>query len=172
MLKDINQKIEIITALTAFSKNPQGFLLFSGANGTGKSFAAMAVYEVVSPFDLPFYDYDVARFLTQADLNILWSEFNTKHKETNTFLKDLYGSKLLILDDVGTRTPTEAYMDFLYAVVDKRYTLRSSRGTIITTNLNSTDMRQKFGDAFVSRVASGKCFKFEGLDRRFKAFEF
>lgn len=166
-IKYLNQKKDVVDFIEAFAKSPKGFLLLSGKNGTGKSYAAMAAYNAVTPYRLPAYDRDIAIFTTQTDLNLRWSEENAKHGETMTLLKELARCKLLVLDDIGTRIPSEAFMDFLYAVADKRYSNRDIGGTIVTTNLNVTDMRERFGDAFVSRVASGKCFRFEGEDRRF-----
>lgn len=164
-IMELDQSEEMRCHLNAFAASPRGFVLLSGKNGTGKSYASLEAYNAFSPYRLPDFDHDVAWFITQAELNLLFSEGNTKY-----LLEELIKSTLLVLDDIGTRTPSEAFMDFLYALVDKRYTLRNKKGTIITTNLNATSMRQMFGDAFVSRVASGKCFRLEGKDRRFNDF--
>lgn len=166
-IRDLNQDEKLKSTLEVFAKNPSGFILLSGKNGTGKSFAAMAVYEQVSPFKLPYHDRDIAYFLTQAELNMIWQKQFKEHGHAYHLLEDVIKSQLLILDDIGTRIPSDSFMDFLYEVADKRYSLKNVKGTIITTNLNMTDMREKFGDAFVSRVASGKCFRIEGTDRRF-----
>lgn len=166
-IEDLDQPQEIKTALREFAKCPTGFILLSGSNGTGKSTAALAVYNAVTPFKLPAYDHDIAMFINQAELNILWNEHISKFGETNSLLKILTKSKLLVLDDLGTRAPSDAFCDFLYAVADKRNKHRREVGTIITTNLNSNELRLKFTDAFFSRVASGICFRIEGKDRRF-----
>ncbi len=166
-ISDLNQSDDIKKVLHDFSLQPRGFILLSGKNGTGKSFAARAVYDVVSPCKLPAYDLDIAYFLTQSQLNILWQKNFKDYGQTHYLLKILTNTKLLILDDLGTRTPSDPFMDFLYETADQRFELRHSKGTIITTNLNHADMREKFGDAFVSRAASGKCFRLDGDDRRF-----
>lgn len=168
-IETLDQSEELRCHLNAFAASPRGFVLLSGRPGTGKSYAALAAYNAFAPYRLPAYDYDIARFITQAELNILWHKHNTEHG-TSYLLDALTKTKLLILDDLGTRTPSVAFMDFLYVVADNRYSRRETRGTIITTNLNSKDMRDMFGDAFVSRVASGKCFRLEGKDRRFNEF--
>ncbi len=168
-IRKLDQVDIVKSTLEEFAISPRGFILLSGKNGTGKSYAAMAVYEEVTPFKLPFYDRDIAYFLTQAELNILWQKDHKEFGHTLHLLEILSNTKLLILDDLGTRTPSDAFMDFLYEVSDNRFRDKETKGTIITTNLNMTDMREKFGDAFVSRVASGKCFRLEGKDRRFNA---
>lgn len=166
-METINQPEEIKKYLIDWAQHPQGFLLLSGKNGTGKSFAADRIYEKMGHCKRPYHNPDLALFYTQATLNIKWLDM-FKHDGATYLYSTLIQTKLLVLDDIGTRTPTDAFMDFLYAVVDDRYNNR--KATIITTNLSSTDMREKFGDAFTSRVASGKCFRLEGKDRRFKEF--
>ncbi len=160
---EIDQPEEIKDCLKQFSKNPQGFLLLSGWNGTGKTYAAEAVF---NSFYCPDSDYHM--FTTQTDLNLRWQKQIKEWGETTYLLNQVIMTKLLVLDDIGTRVPTEAFMDFLYAVIEKRDRNRALVGTVITTNMNSSDMRLKFGDAFTSRVASGKCFRLESKDRRFK----
>lgn len=166
-VNDLKQKQDVIDSIKAFIADPKGFLLLSGKNGTGKSYAALAAYNAISPFVYPGYDMDIAFFITQADLNMMWTKHLAAHGETVSLLQGLTSCKLLVLDDIGTRTPSEPFMDFLYTLADKRWMDREKHATIVTTNLNAADMREKFGDAFVSRVASGKCFRFEGKDRRF-----
>lgn len=160
-----NQPEDMKKKLYSFAKNPKGFVVLAGKNGTGKTFIAEAIHR-----DFPCYDTDFNLFISQTQLNLKWQKFLNDYGETMYLLNQILQTKLLILDDIGTRVPSDAFMDFLYAIVDSRYRERDYRGTVITTNLNSADMRQKFGDAFVSRVASGLCFRFEGEDRRLIEF--
>lgn len=161
---DLDQPQEVIQTLSEFARSPKGFIVLAGKNGTGKTFAALQVYNYVTPYRLPAYDKELAIFINQAGLNIKLNECEYK----NSLLGDLIKTKLLVLDDLGTRQPTETFNDFLYALIDQRYNLRDNRGTIITTNLNASAMRVFFGDAITSRVASGTCFRFDGEDRRFQ----
>lgn len=137
----------------------------SGANGAGKSFVAEAIYELHTPFKLPNYDKDIAYFISQADLNEKWLDEKTQgsSKELSDRLK---GTKLLVLDDLGTRIPSDAFLDFLFALIDHRWRSRDTLGTIITTNLIAQEVRTKFGDAILSRIASGIIIRFDGEDRR------
>lgn len=156
---------QVIEDLKEYVIKPQGFLFFVGKNGRGKSFAAMNIYERVTPFKLPYHDHDIAWFINQADLNMMFSECDG---HTGSLMKQACRTKLLILDDLGTRTPSAAFMDFIYAVIDKRWNERDHKGTIITTNLDSGRIRKDFGDAIFSRMASGRNYVFEGADRRFE----
>lgn len=164
--EEVNQSPEIVDVLKNFAKCPRGFLLLAGTNGTGKTFAAMKVYESFAKYKLPKYDIDNAWFITQAALNLEFNKYNKKYGYTDPLLENLCKTQLLILDDIGTRTPSEPFMDFLYMVADTRYEKRHQLGTVITTNLKMGAMREKLSDAFVSRVASGKCFRIDGEDRR------
>lgn len=165
-LDEINGKPkEYIEKIMQYAKSPKGFLLLSGSNGTGKSFIAQAIYN-----SYHIHDSDLKMFTTQTDLNMKWQKQIKDWGETTYLLNQITSTKILVLDDIGTRTPTESFMDFLYAIADKRYENKFNCCTIITTNLNSKDMRGRFGDAFVSRVASGICLRYDGPDRRFQEF--
>jgi len=158
-----NQPIETIEYLKKFASNPFGFIVLVGENGRGKTFAAEAVYQdfVCSSWE--------KKFITQSELNTLWEEEKKKYGSHSDLVTRFSDYKLLILDDIGTRKPSESFMDFLYVLVDNRY--RSKRGTIVTTNKTALEIRELFGDAFLSRVASGKNIRVEGpIDRRMNTF--
>lgn len=164
-IQELQRTPEEKAALLRMAQEATNFLLLSGPNGTGKSFAAKAVYSLVSPYALPAYDHESAIWTNQTDLNAEYID-SFKDDSTANLLKKVKNTKLLVIDDLGTRVPTEAFMDFLYAVVDKRYNDKAFKGTIITTNLGYNEMRAKFGDAFTSRVASGTSLRIDGADRR------
>ncbi len=163
---------QVIEDLKDFVINPTGFILLVGKNGRGKSHAAMKIYEQFTPYKLPAYDREKAWFINQADLNILFSEANEIYGSSMSLLKQAYSTNLLVIDDLGTRAPSIAFMDFLYAVVDKRWNKRATHATIITTNLDSARIRKDFGDAIFSRIASGKNYVLIGEDRRFTELGF
>jgi len=163
---------EVIADLQEYAKNPQGFVMLVGKNGRGKSYAAMKIYQHNTPYALPAYDHDCAWFINQADLNLLFSEANETYSHATSLLRKACKPKLLILDDLGTRTPSTAFGDFLYALIDKRWNERVDKGTVITTNLDSTKLRKDFGDAIFSRIASGRNYVVIGEDRRFTELGF
>jgi len=160
-----NKTPEQMEKIQAFARNPKGFLLLAGANGTGKSFVAEVIYQLHARYKLPYYDMDEAFFINQASLNERWLR---EKSEGNSFeLCDrLQKTKLLVLDDLGTRSPSDAFGEFLYAIIDYRWHSRDTLGTIITTNMTGKVTREKFGDAILSRIASGINIRFDGEDRR------
>ena len=164
-LHEINQKSEaFIQAVNRFVAQPKGFFLIAGKNGNGKSFAARAIFE---HFTNPLSDN---QFWNQAKLNMHFSNTHAKWGDTSYILGEILKAPLLVLDDIGTRKPSDAFMDFLYWIADQRYENRDHQATIITTNLNSNAMREVMGDAFTSRVASGICIRWDGPDRRGEEF--
>lgn len=165
-LREIDKKTpEQMEKIMTFAKNPKGFLLLAGANGTGKSFAAQAIYEVHATFKLPYYDMEEAFFINQSDLNERWLQSKQENGSSDLSSR-LKQTKLLVLDDLGTKTPSDAFGDFLYGLIDYRWNQRSTLGTIITTNMTGKITRERFGDAILSRIASGIQIRFDGEDRR------
>ncbi len=163
-LTEIDQKTpEFMQAIDAFVKRPAGFLIISGSNGSGKSFVARAIHDHFAPHMYP-------AFWNQVQLNMEWQKDMLQYREASYLLDSLIEVPLLVLDDLGVRAPSEAFMDFLYMLSESRYELGSKRGTIITTNLNAHMMRERFGDPFFSRVASGLCLRCDGPDRRCSKF--
>lgn len=164
-MDEIEQSPEILAKIKEYSDDPYGFLVLAGKNGTGKSFAAKKILYSQSGKEY-FHDSDHRLFITQAQLNIRWQSQIKNWGDTLYLLKQMNAVRLLVLDDIGTRIPSEAFMDFLYAIIDFRCDCKESLPTIITTNLTSKQIRENFGDAFTSRICSGEVIKFEGVDRR------
>jgi DNA replication protein DnaC len=160
-ISEIDDKSEAyMKHVDEFALNPVGFFLISGKNGNGKTFTAEAIY---GKFYHPCGDN---MFWNQADLKMKWQSLYAKYGSTEHFFNEIVKAPLFVLDDLGTTRPSENFMEFLYIIADKRHKLKHTHGTIITTNLNSNSMREIFGDAFVSRVASGRIIRHDGPDRR------
>ncbi len=156
---EIQQDLEITAKLKEFCETYRGFLLLPGSSGTGKSYASVCCMGKY------LEKKEDCFFVNVADLFVTWLGLKqTGHSELH--LLEKYGEcELLILDDVGTRAPSEAFLDFLYLLINKR-SGKTSVGTIISTNLGYQDLAQKLGDAILSRISSGLIAKFTGKDRR------
>lgn len=164
-VSEINEKPEdYMRHVNEFVANPKGLFLISGNNGNGKTFTAQAIYD---HFWNPHTDN---QFWNQADLKMKWQSLYAQYGNTDYFFNEVVKAPLLVLDDIGTTRPTEAFMEFLYCIANKREKFKDMCGTIITTNLNSNSMREMFGSAFVSRIACGRCVRHDGKDRRSMLF--
>lgn len=163
---------DVIIDLKDYIENPSGYVLLAGENGTGKSHVGLHVYTFQTPYVLPAFDIDLAWFINQAELNMVYSDANEKYGSAMGILKQACNTKFLVIDDLGTRNPSAPFMDFLYAIIDRRWNERKAKGTLITTNRGSMELRNNFGDAIFSRIASGRTYIVTGPDRRFNRIEF
>lgn len=157
--ENLDQSSDVASELKEFCKSFRGFMLLPGSCGTGKSFASACC---LSEF---LKNHQDAKFVNIADLFVTWIELKQSGKSEIFLLKTYSEIQLLVLDDLGTRTPSEAFLDFLYLLINQRMGKRSL-GTIISTNLNYNELAQKLGDAILSRISSGIIVKFTGKDRR------
>lgn len=161
-----NKPLEFIKMIKEYANNPKGFLLIAGTNGNGKSYSAKCIYEKNTQYVLPNYDDDEAIFIKHDDLKDRLLESFRKWGTLEYEKKKFNSTKLLILDDLGAREPTEQMIGFLHSILDQRYEDRKNVGTVITTNLNSKTFAEKFSSAILSRVGSGKKYRLDSPDRR------
>lgn len=163
---------QVLEEMKEFISSPFGFVLFSGKNGRGKTYVAQKVYDALATYKLPQYDREEAWLMNQVTIKTQWDFQRAEFGHTSKLLGEMCIAKLLVLDDLGIREPSAAFMEFLYGVADSRFNNRHRLGTIVTSNLSSKAMIEQFGEAFFSRIASGKIFVFDGKDRRFENLGF
>jgi DNA replication protein DnaC len=147
--------------LMDFWENPIEFILLCGNAGRGKTYSACCV--LIAYWKSGGGD---GLFVSASELYLKWKEKISEYGSAMSLANRLMEVKILVLDDLGIRTPTDAFLDFLYAIINGR--MNERMGTIFTTNLTSTQMTEKLGEALSSRICSGKIIKFEGKDRRIK----
>lgn len=149
---------EILSSIKPFLISPKGFLLLQGDTGRGKTYTACCVakeFLKLSPS---------VKFTTQESMNLVWL---SAHAEGKVFKFFEYFScpDLLIIDEIGIKAPSEAFLGFFLSVVNDR--INSPRkATIFTTNSTAIEIAEQMGKAMLSRLCSGKIVKFEGKDRR------
>lgn len=131
-----------------FKKSYQN-LLFYGTVGTGKSFLSGCIArELLSQGFAVIYFSACGLFETLARYS-----FDTREKENlYNFYKDLYNSDLVIIDDLGTEVTNSFVTSQLFSLLNERH-LRQ-KATIISTNLNLQEMRDRYSDRIFSRITS------------------
>lgn len=131
-----------------FKKSYQN-LLFYGTVGTGKSFLSGCIArELLSQGCAVIYFSACGLFETLARYS-----FDTKAKEElYNFYKDIYNSDLVIIDDLGTEVTNSFVTSQLFSLIGERH-LRH-KATIISTNLNLEEMRDRYSDRIFSRITS------------------
>lgn len=146
--------------LLKWSWNPQGFLLFAGLSGRGKTYAACCCIDALRKKNRDAQ----MRFSSVSTLYSQWRKYKEEGKNELALIDKYSHLSIFILDDLGQRTPTDSFLEFLYMLINARDV--KNRGTIITSNLPSAQMIEKLGDAITSRICSGSIFRFDGKDRR------
>lgn len=151
------EQIEVFNGVVAFLnefKAPQGHsgrcMTMLGNTGTGKSHLACAVALCV----IKRYG-GTARFSSVSEINRLVREsksYNTKYSETEVI--EAFGNyDLLIVDEVGIQSGTDAESRALFDVFNARY--QNMKSTIVISNLNQAQVREALGQRIFDRLKEG-----------------
>jgi len=166
-IKNLNS--ENFKILRDWATDPKSFILFAGKTGRGKTYAAIAtMYFFQYVKNIPWHEQ---KFIEMSDLNQIWmANFASSEIGSNfSLLEKLKHCKVLILDDIGVKKPTESFLDFIYCLINHRCN-DDSLITIFTTNCTSEELNKDFGPRITSRISQGKIAKFEGPDLRMNKF--
>lgn len=137
-------------------------LFFYGTVGTGKSFLSGCIAG-----NLLQQSHSVIYFSSSALFDTLARyAFDAKAKsDLYHFHKDLYNADLLIIDDLGTELTNSFVTSGLFACLNERH-LRK-KATIISTNLNLEELRDRYSERIFSRITSNfQVLKLSGPDIR------
>ncbi|MFC1957638.1 ATP-binding protein [Chloroflexota bacterium] len=110
-----------------FAKSPDGWMVFQGVNGCGKTHLAAAIVNYRYQLKKP------ALFIVVPDfLDHLRSSFSPESKISyDQLFESVKSTPLLVLDDFGEQATTPWAQEKLYQVINHRYNARLS--TVITT---------------------------------------
>lgn len=151
------EQIEVFNGVVAFLnefKAPQGHsgrcMTMLGNTGTGKSHLACAVASHV----IKHYG-GTARFSSVSEINRLVREsksYNTKYSETEVI--EAFGNyDLLIVDEVGIQSGSDAESRALFDVINARY--QNMNPTIFISNLNKDQLKAALGERIYDRIKEG-----------------
>jgi len=129
-----------------FAKSPDGWLVFMGDNGCGKTHLAAAIVNYRYKLKEP------AMFIVVPDfLDHLRSTFSPESKISyDQLFESVKGTPLLVLDDFGKQTTTPWAQEKLYQVINYRY--NAWLPTVITTNCSADEI----DSPIISRFADSK----------------
>ncbi len=132
-----------------FTKDYQN-LFFYGTVGVGKSFLTGCIAQ-----ELLQKGHSVIYFSSSGLFDILARySFDSRSKDSlYRFYEDLYQCDLIIIDDLGTEVTNTFVTSQLFACLNERALRRKS--TIISTNLNLEELRDRYSDRIFSRITSG-----------------
>lgn len=125
-------------------------IVMIGDTGTGKSHLACAVASLV------IKEYGgTARFTSVSEINRLVREskgYNAKYSETEVI--EAFGNyDLLIVDEVGIQSGSDAESRALFDVFNARY--QNKKSTIVISNLNQAQVREALGQRIFDRLKEG-----------------
>lgn len=146
--------------LQAWVIEPQGACILSGIRGVGKTYITACMleeYTRVTTKRAVFMDVVAAKYQWLAEI---------RGNADRVLTSRMTESDMLVLDDLDKVKPSDSFYEFLYLIINSRYT--AGRPSIITTNLGFDELHGHLGDAIASRLfAKGGLFiEVQGKDLR------
>jgi DNA replication protein DnaC len=155
---------DALDAARAFAEDPEGWLVFVGPNGCGKTHLAAAIANARIDEDgraimCPFPDL----------LDHLRSTFAPESRVTyDELFETIRTAPVLVLDDLGTQSATAWAQEKLYQLINYRYTARLP--TVITTNHSLDTLEPRIASRLTDRGLTGivdiNAPDYRRLDRR------
>ncbi|RJQ40158.1 MAG: AAA family ATPase [Dehalococcoidia bacterium] len=126
-----------------YARAPEGWLVFQGENGCGKTHLAAAIANENLKAG------KAVRFVVVPDfLDHLRSTFSPESKVSyDKYFEAVRTAPLLILDDFGEQSSTPWAQEKLYQVINYRY--NAQLPTVITTCLSLEEIARRFSSRFV-----------------------
>jgi len=131
-----------------FAKSPEGWLVFQGVTGCGKTHLAAAIANYRYQANQPALFIVVPEFLDH-----LRSAFSPESKVSyDQLFERVEKAPLLILDDFGEQSTTPWAQEKLYQMINHRYNAKLP--TVITTRLSLDEIDSPVGSRFVDHQFS------------------
>ncbi len=123
-------------------------ILFFGSVGVGKTFLSNCIAgELLRSGHSVIYFTAMQLFDTLKEYTLRANDFEY---EESSFLSDILGCDLLIIDDLGTEKTTEFIISQLFRILNERDMRKKS--TIISTNLEFSQLADRYSERTFSRV--------------------
>lgn len=173
ILQNVQEGLGFYLCAIPNRQNPRG-------TGTGKTTAACTILNeflaarVIQHFrqvreidEVPGLFVGVAKFQ-----NLFNSQFrgpadmkNEASRRYYTFKARMIKTELLVLDDIGIRDATPAFLGEFFEIIDSR--IADGRATIYTSNVPISTVAEKLDERIASRIeGSTETVAFEGEDKR------
>lgn len=134
----------IKTAIEFIEEKHQGLFL-TGTVGSGKTYLACAIAKEV------ILKGDMVRFMSAPEIfQRIRATFNGQKDTEKEIIDTMCKIDCLILDDLGAEKVSDFTVDRLYLIIDYRY--GEMKKTIITSNLDLTEIKNKIHDRLASRI--------------------
>jgi DNA replication protein DnaC len=147
-------------------REPRWPLYLFGAQGRGKSCLAALVHQVWPSRAVWF---DVSDLLSQVktcrrdgSVDVIGPDGRTFEFSEAGLFDRLTNAGLLVLDDLGCRTPTDVDVEILTRAANAR----AGKPLIVTSNLDAGELHKAYGARLASRLLAGVPLCLAGSDRR------
>ncbi len=124
-------------------------LMFQGGTGLGKTFLSACIARVVAANGHSVC-YETASAALEAFETKKFSRDAETAEKAATKVDRMLDCELMILDDLGTEMPTPMAVSALYTLINTR--LVGGRKTIISTNLEDTELLRRYNPQICSRL--------------------
>ena len=158
----VNKARNYVKHFEEMRKDNIGLILY-GNVGSGKTYIACCIANAI----ITEYSYNVKMKNFSQILNDLQKGGFTLDR--NEYIDQITDATLLILVDFGIERNTDYALELIYNVINARYL--KEKPTIITTNINFSDLEKEQSDKMLGRIYSRKIemclpLKKVGRDRR------
>ena len=158
--RQVMEKVLAYTKRYTENFNPGMNLLFVGGTGLGKTFLSACIANEMTDKGLSVAYESAPQLFEKLNKN----HFNPDEESTRQ-VQELKSCDLLILDDLGTELTNNFVISALYSLVNDR--LLSGKSMVISTNLNVSEIAQRYSPQIASRLQGGfKNLVFLGEDIR------
>jgi DNA replication protein DnaC len=162
-LKKIHALLATYCAKFPNVETPTKNLLLSGATGTGKTFAAQIMTNVLS--DRGFW----VCYTTAFNMVNAFQKYVQSFGRDDLALNEFLDCDVLIIDDLGAEPVIKNVSgEHIYNIINER--LLHGRAFIVTTNLDPAAIMDKYDQRVASRILAGTGIEFKGKDLRIKKF--
>lgn len=133
-------------------------LILSGGTGTGKTYAVSALGRAL--IDKGYF----VLFLSAFNMHNLFLRYHTAPVQDKfLYMDNILNSDILIIDDLGTEPIFfNITMEYLQLILDER--TNNHKPIFITTNLNPSDILDRYGERIFSRIINKRFSKFINID--------
>ena len=170
-IKSFDRLNNIKNKIVAFIKQNNNLLLTSSNTGNGKTtWAAKIILYYINeyahnfsyPDNTPVLFINVPEFLTKKKIAI--SDINTA-EEVSEIEKCIFSAKVVVFDDVATKTATDYDKELLYMYIN--YRTNNFLTNIYTTNISVYNLSEEMGDRLSDRIISySTCIELKGAGMR------
>jgi DNA replication protein DnaC len=173
-------KLEDLDSAISSEVSTEQSYFINGAVGVGKTYMAVAIMREYLRLVKPEYDEQRKEYYYHPEMPLpifievpelllrIRDTYNDKSNETEKDIVEFYSSApFLVLDDLGTEKASEFSTLMIYLIINRRSTANLT--TIITSNLNLEEIRERLSDRISSRI-KGLCRELTvaGDDKRYK----